>query len=219
MLYSMFSLMVVCLQCIKTENMKTIKSFSKVTMLLAFVAFANTLMAAGNLKLNILPLNSEKAVVAISNNIAAKFQIIIENNKGEKVYYKEINSDSKDYRKIFDFSELESGSYKLTVNIGGSMAERSFTIGSEKIAVGKEKTVTEPYFAFTDGVLKVSYLNFPEENLNLNFYKNNDLVYTKKIGKTFNVIEGFDLSNLEKGDYSVELSGDENNFTYNVNVQ
>lgn len=199
--------------------MKTIKSFSKVTMLLAFVAFANTLMAAGNLKLNILPLTSEKAVVAISNNEAANFRIVIENNKGEKVYYKEVNSDSKDYRKIFDFSELEKGDYKMTVNIGGSKAERSFKIDNDNIAVGKEQSVTEPYFGFKDGILKVSYLNFPEENLSLNFYQNNDLVYSKEIGKTFNVIEGFDLSKLEKGNYSVVLSSENNTFSYQVDVK
>ena len=34
--------------------MKTIKTISKLTMLFAFVAFANTLMAGGNLKVNIL---------------------------------------------------------------------------------------------------------------------------------------------------------------------
>jgi hypothetical protein len=204
---------------LKVENMKTIKSFSKVTMLLAFVAFANTLMASGNLKLNILPLTSEKAVVAISNNVAANFQISIENNKGEKVYYKETRADAKDYRKIFDFSELEKGDYTLTVSVDGSTALRNFKIGNDNISVSKEKTITEPYFAFENGVLKVSYLNFPEENLNLNFFKNNELVYTKEIGNAFNVIEGFDLSQLEKGGYSVVLSGENNNFTYNVDVE
>jgi hypothetical protein len=199
--------------------MKTIKTISKVTMLLAFVAFANTLMAAGNLKLNILPLTSEKAVVAISNNAAANFQISIENEKGEKIFYKETHSDTKDYRKIFDFSDLENGDYKLTVSIDGSIAERKFKIASDNISVGKEKSITEPYFAFKDGVLKLSYLNFPEENLNVNFYKDKDLVYSKEIGNKFNIIEGFDLSNLEKGAYSVELSGENRIFTYNVNVE
>jgi hypothetical protein len=199
--------------------MKTIKSFSKVTMLLAFVAFANTLMASGNLKLNILPLTSEKAVVAISNNEAANFQISIENDRGEKVFYKETHSDTKDYRRIFDFSDLENGDYKLTVSVDGSTAERTFKIGSDNIAVGKEKNLTEPYFAFKDGILKLSYLNFPEENLNVNFYKNDDLIFSKEIGNKFNVIEGFDLSKLEKGDYSVRLSGESKTFTYNVNVK
>ena len=199
--------------------MKTIKSFSKVTMLLAFVAFANTLMAAGNLRLNILPLNSERAVVAITNNEAANFQISIEDKKGEKIFYKETRSDNNDYRKIYDFSELENGEYKMTVTINGDTAERTFNINDSNITVSKEKKIEEPYFSYIDGVLKVSYLNFSEEKLNLNFYKDNELVYSKSLGNKFNVIEGYDLSKLEEGVYSVLLSGNDRTFTYGVDIK
>ncbi len=198
--------------------MKTIKSISKVTMLFAFVAFANTLMAAGNLKVNILPLTSEKAVVAISNTVAANFKISIENDKNEIVYYKETNADSRDYRKVFDFSNLLTGDYRLSVSIDGMTTERSFKIESQNIVVGKEKSLMEPYFGYKNGVLKLSFLNFQEENLKLNLYTGNQLVYSKKIGNQFNVSEGFDLSKLERGAYSVILSGESNDYTYNVNV-
>jgi len=199
--------------------MKTIKTISKLAMLFAFVAFANTLMASGNLKVNILPLTSETAVVAISNTAASNFQISIENEKGEIIYYKETGADSKDYRKVFDFSKLEAGDYKLAASIDGSTTERSFKIGNKNIAVGKEKSIMEPYFAYKEGVLKLSYLNFSEENLSLNFYDTNELVYSKKIGDKFNVNEGFDLSKLNKGNYSVVLSTDSKSYTYNVNVE
>jgi len=200
--------------------MKTINTISKLTMLFAFVAFANTLMAGGNLKVNILPLNSESAVVAISTVDAANLQISIENEKGEKVYYKETDADSKDYRKVFDFSNLEEGSYKLTVNANGLTSERAFTIDKkDNIAVGKEKNLMEPYFAYKNGVLKVSYLNFPEEKMSLDFYANNDLVYSKQIGNKFNVLEGFDLSKLEKGTYQVVLSTDSKSYSYDLDLK
>ena len=199
--------------------MKTIKTISKLTMLFAFVAFANTLMAGGNLKVNILPLTSEKAVVAISTVDAANFQISIENEKGEKVYYKETDADSKDFRKVFDFSNLEKGDYKLSVSTNGLTTERTFSIDNENIAVGKEKSIIEPYFGFKDGKLKISYLNFQEDNLSLNFYTDNTLVYSKEIGNKFNVIEGFDLSKLEKGTYSVVLSTKNNSYSYDLDLK
>src|SRR5450759_4184169 len=145
--------------------MKTIKTISKLTMLFAFVAIANTLMASGNLKVNILPLTSEKAVVAISNTSASNFKISIANDRGENIYYKETVADSKDYRKVFDFSNLEDGNYKLTASIDGLTSERSFKIDKKDIAVGKEKTEMEPYFAYKEGVLVLSYLNFSEGNV------------------------------------------------------
>ncbi len=188
-------------------------------MLFAFVAFANTLMAAGNLKVNILPLTSERAVIAISNTDAANFKIIIENSKGEMVYYKETNADTKDYRKVFDFSNLDKGDYKLAVSIDGSSSERQFKIENKNIAVGKEKTILEPFFAYKDGVLKLSYLNFSEENMKLNFYNSDELVYTKNIGNKFNVNEGFNLSKLDKGKYSVVFSSDDKDYSYNVDIK
>ncbi len=199
--------------------MKTIKTISKLAMLFAFVAFANTLMAGGNLKVNILPLTSETAVVAISTIDASNLQISIENNMGEKVYYKETDADSKDYRKVFDFSKLEKGDYKLSVSTNGLTTERTFSIDKENIAVGKEKSLIEPYFAYKNGILKMSYLNFQEENATLNFYTDGDLVYSKEIGDKFNVIEGFDLSKLEKGAYSVVLSTKDNSYSYDLDLK
>jgi len=195
------------------------KTISKLTMLFAFVAFANTLMAAGNLKVNILPLNSEQAVVAITTVDAANLQISIENDKGEKVYYKEPDADNKDYRKVFDFSNLEKGEYKLSVSTNGLTTERNFSIDNENIAVGSEKSVLEPYFAYKDGVLKISYLNFPEENMNLSFYTDGDLVYSKEMGKKFNASEGFDLSKLEKGNYTVVLSTTSQSYSYDLDLK
>jgi hypothetical protein len=199
--------------------MKTIKSISKVTMLIAFVAFANTLMASGNLKVNILPLTAEKAVVAISNYTEGNFKLSISNDKGEVVYYKENEGNDKDFRKVFDFSNLERGSYNLSVSVNGLTAERAFKIDSNNIAVGKEKSSMEPFFAYKNGVLALSYLNFTEENLELNFYNNNELLYSKSIGSRFNVNEGFDLSKLTSGNYSVVLSTDSKSYDYTVSVK
>src|ERR1035437_303963 len=194
--------------------MKTIKTISKLTMLFAFVAFANTLMATGNLKVNIVPLTNEKAVVDISNAKASTFQISIANDKGEVVYYKETEDASDNYRKTFDFSNLENGDYKLSATVDQFTTVRSFKIKNKNIAVGKEKNMMEPYFAYKDGILKLSFLNFSEGNLSLNFYNNDNLVYSKELGYKFDVNEGFNLKKLDKGSYSVVLSTDDKTYSY-----
>ena len=77
----------------------------------------------------------------------------------------------------------------------------------------------EPFFAYKDGILALSFLNFSEDNMVLNFYDNNGLVFSKEIGDKFNVTKGFDLSKLANGAYTVVLSADNKNYTYNVNVE
>jgi len=195
------------------------KTISKLTMLLAFVAFANTLMASGNLKVNIEPLTSEKAKVEISNAIASNFQISIDNEEGEAIYSNRLGAESNDYSKVFDFSNLEPGKYQLTVSVGGETTARTFEIDKSKIVVGNEKTEIEPYFSYKNGLLVFTYLNFSEENLVMNIYDSDGLVYSKKIGKQFNVNKGFDLSKLDKGNYLVELSKNSKCYTYDVDVE
>ena len=199
--------------------MKTMNAISKVTMLFAFVAFANTLMATGNLKVNIVPMTAEKAVVEISSAAASNFQISISNNQGEVVYYNETDEESSDYRKVFDFSDLDNGKYKLSVTIENQTTERLFSINNKNLAVGMEKNSMKPFFSYKDDILKLSYLNFSEKSMNLDLYNGNDLVYSHKIDNQFAVNKGFDLSKLDKGNYSVVLSADDKTYTYNVNVE
>jgi len=199
--------------------MKTMNAISKVTMLFAFVAFANTLMATGNLKVNIVLMTAKKAVVEISSAAASNFQISISNNQGEVVYYNETDEESSDYRKVFDFSDLDNGKYKLSVTIENQTTERLFSINNKNLAVGMEKNSMKPFFSYKDDILKLSYLNFSEKSMNLDLYNGNDLVYSHKIDNQFAVNKGFDLSKLDKGNYSVVLSADDKTYTYNVNVE
>ena len=112
------------------------KTILKVTLMFAFVAFANTLFASGNLKVNIQPLSAEKALVAISSLTESTLNIKVEDDKGRIVYYKEVADPAGDYKKVFDFSDLEAGHYKLSVESDRLTAEREFEIKSWKIEVG-----------------------------------------------------------------------------------
>ena len=97
--------------------------------------------------------------------------------------------------------------------------EREFTIKNQNIEVGEEKNHIEPYFVYKNGILKLSYLNFSQEKLNLNFYNESELVYSKAIGDEFSVQEGYNLSKLDKGVYSVVLSTNDKSYSYNVKVE
>jgi hypothetical protein len=194
------------------------KTILKVMMMFALVAFANSLFATGNLKVNILPLSSEKALVAISSFNKSNLKISVEDQMGRIVYYKETTDSSNTYRKVYNFSDLENGAYNLTVVSDGLTTERSFQISENKIQVGAEKTTIEPFFGFENGILKCTYLNFPEENITLNFYANDQLVYSKKIGRNFNVVEALNLSKLDKGSYIAILAAGDKEYSYNINI-
>jgi len=195
------------------------KTMLKVTFLFALVAFANTLFASGNLKVNILPVDSEKAVVAISTLTDSNFNITIADENGQIIYYQENSNTGENYRKVFNFSDIEDGTYKLTVVSNDLTAERQFKKSHGQINVGEEKTTLEPFFGYEAGILRCSYLNFTKEDMTLHFFKNNELIYTKNIGRGFNMQEALNLSKLDKGNYEAVLYAGGKQFTYPIQIQ
>jgi len=195
------------------------KTMLKVTFLFALVAFANTLFAAGNLKVNIVPVKAEKALVAISKLSDADFDITIADENGQIVYYKENSNPSENYRQVYDFSDLENGTYYLTVVSNDLTAERQFNLSHGQITVGEEKTTLVPFFGYKAGILKCSYLNFEKDKVTLTFYKNDEQIYSKKIGRDFNIHHALNLSKLDKGDYQAVLYAGGKHFEYPIEVQ
>jgi hypothetical protein len=193
--------------------------FRIITMMIALTVIANIALATGNLRVNILPLTAERAVVAISNDTESKFQISIEDSKGSVVYFKETEGKMADYRKIYDFSQLESGDYRLVVSIDGTIGKRNFSIGNKEISVGREKILAAPFFSYKDDVLRVAYLNHEGEKINLYIYADGELVYSKALENTFSVNKGLNLSKLSAGDYKVVLASGNELYNYAVAVK
>lgn len=195
------------------------KTMLKITFLFALVAVANTLFAAGNLKLNMVALKNEKAVVAISTLENSNFNITITNDKGQIVYYQENSDPSSLYHKVYNFSELEDGNYKMTVVSSDLTTEREFLKSRGKIKVGEEKTSIEPFFGYENNLLRCSFLNFMNEDVALRFYDSNQQVYYKKIGNDFNIQQALNLSKLGKGNYEAVLTAGEKQYSYPIEIQ
>jgi len=195
------------------------KTMLKVTFLFALVAFANIVIAAGNLKVNIFPVKAEKAVVAISTLSNNNFNISIADADDNIVYYQENLSAGENYRKVYDFSDLVDGTYKLTVLSNNLTTERQFNKSNGMIAVGEEKTTLEPFFGYQAGILKCSYLNFEKDIITLTFYKNDEQIYSKKIGRDFNIQQALDLTKLDKGTYQAVLYAEGKQFKYPLEIQ
>ena len=195
------------------------KTMLKVTFLFALVAFTNIVFAAGNLKVNIVPVKAEKALVAISKLSDSNFNITIADDNGQIVYYKENSNPSENYRNVYDFSDLENGTYYLTVVSNDLTAERQFNLSHGQITVGEEKTTLQPFFGYQAGILKCSYLNFEKDKVTLIFYKNDEQIYSKKIGRDFNIHHALNLSKLDKGEYKAVLYAGEKQFKYPIEIQ
>lgn len=192
--------------------MKTIK----LAFTVAAFAAATIATAVEKPKLNVVPLNAERAIISATNENPAIFEVSINAENGDLVYFKQTTEPVTDFKQVYDFKELAEGKYVLNLKVNDTRVINDFQVSRDKIEVGESKIRFAPYFDFKNNELKLSYLNFDQENLNLYFYNNEGLVYETKLGRDFNITTGYDLSKLANGKYRVVMSSVNNEFTYNL---
>jgi hypothetical protein len=199
---------------LKMKVMKTIKLVFTVMAL----AVATITTAVEKPKVSVTPITADRAVVSILNENPAVFEMSIEDKTGAIVYYKQTNNSITDYRKVYDFAGLEAGEYVFNLKVNDTKVSNNFEVSDNGIVVGESKMRFAPYFNYEEkeGVLQLSYLNFDKEPLKLNFYNENGLVYKTELGKDFNIVTGYDLSKLEKGNYRVVLTSYSNEYAYDL---
>jgi hypothetical protein len=182
----------------------------------ALVAFALVSGAVEKPKMNVIPLSDEKALIAVANEKPAYFELSILSEKGDLVYYKESSSEITDFRQLINYSNLENGNYTLKLKVNNTYVSRNLAINNNEMIVGETKMMYAPYFALENDILKLSFLNFDEENMKFRILQDGELVFENRLGNEFVISEGFDISKLEKGNYEIELSSYKNQFSYNI---
>jgi hypothetical protein len=198
--------------------MKTMKTISKTVLTLVFVALASITFAGGNLRLNVIELNENKALVSISSLPGTNFNLTVTDDKGQIVYYKENLKDSN-YQQIYNFSDLEDGLYKMKVTSSDLSVTRFLEKKKQKIFISEERTTKKPFFGIKNNIFNCTYLNFDNENVTLRFYAKNEELFCKKIGNGFNIQQAFDLSKLEKGSYEAVLTAGDKQFSYDILIK
>ena len=195
--------------------MKTMRT--TVTFLVAI--FISTMaFGTGNLKVNVTPLGEDNAIVNISNTALGNFDIEVRDLYGELIFSKKTKGEAMDYRKKYDFSRLDDGTYDLTVKTETDIYESRFTLEHGDMTVLKESRTAKPYFYVDNNIFKMSYLNFDQNNLKLYVYGENDLLLEKKLSNDFAVHEGLDFSKTGSGMYRIVLVDDNNIFQHYVMI-
>lgn len=197
----------------KLEIMKTMKTTA---MIIVAILITNLAMATGSLKVNFSPSGAEIATLEISHAVMSQFEIDVKDDKGDLMFYKKTKDLSTNYKKVYDFSRLEDGTYTLSVKLGNEFTESRFSIERGIITVLDEKKIAEPYFAFENKVFKMTYLNFTDDDLKLYVYGEEGLLKEKKFSNQFAIHDGLDFSKTKNGSYRVILEHGQEMFQYDI---
>jgi hypothetical protein len=194
--------------------MKTMKT---IFALVIAGLIGNSAMASGNLRVNMTSGSKDLAEVEIMNVKMSTFEIEVKDEYGDVIFYKETKAPATNYKRNYDFSRLEDGTYFFTVKIDNEITETKFNIERSQVNVVEEKKMVDPVFVMDNKQLKLSYLNFAQENTKLIVYdRNRNSLYEKDLKSDFVTQHGLDFSKAPRGDYEVVLSSGNSVHSYDV---
>ena len=173
------------------------------TLLVVFVT--STSFATEKPRMTISANDNQMASIRFESPVPTWYEITIQDNKGELVYYKKSNERSQVFTQDFDFSSLNAGKYDVCVNYGNQSLNRELNVTPNGIETSPAEFFYEPYFKVEDGKLNVSFLNVAQKEVYLNIYKDNQLVYGVYLGNEMEIQKRLDLNQLERGDYEIVM--------------
>mgnify|MGYP000318433745 FL=1 len=196
--------------------MKTTKTIFLV--MIATLA-ASVAMASGNLKVNLASNDSEAALVEISNTKMVNYEIELIDEVGNQLYSMETEAPRSELKKRYDFSNLEDGTYWYSVKIDKEEVTKRLAIENGNVEVTDIRKSVEPSFLQDGDMIKLSFLNFENENISIFVYdENNELLTEADLGKDFAIHKGINLADLNPGTYALVLANDYEVFEHIVEL-
>lgn len=193
------------------------KTFRLVIFLAAILGY-NVASASGNATLNLIPVEDQKVLVAFESAIPGQISLTLTDSDDRVVYYKSTFSPKAEYRGIYNLSELQDGAYTLSVNSGDARISRNIEIKNKELAFSDPVFGNTPVFSLNKQLLDISFLNNQLENVSVQIFRNNSLVYASQLGDGLVVQNRFDLSRLPGGDYRVYLVSGNDTYTFDAEI-
>jgi flagellar hook assembly protein FlgD len=175
---------------------------------------ASSAFATGNIKINPY-LDTDLSIVSIINPSESALKMKIYDREGNLYYSKKVNRATTD-QKLFDFSYLEDGIYKIVLSGADENVEKEFIIEGKKLKVTDTKEVAEKtLFRSQDNNLFVSYLSFENKTFNLSITDElGNEVFEESYTSAPTFSKKFNVTALPEGEYKVRLVSNNKEYNY-----
>ncbi len=198
--------------------MKTKNVVKGMLLLAAVVLSSASVFAKGKISVSPYP-KSSYAVISVEPSVEALYSIAIFNASGDVVYSSSKVENGAVFSKVFDFSKLEDGEYKIRLRSKGNpVVEERFTVKGGALVPSDLKadvTAEDVKIWKKSDVVYVSHLN---RNLNGMVVRLVDsrgsVIYDKSIPAELTYSGKFNVSSLPKGNYSLSFVSGNKVFNY-----
>lgn len=190
------------------------KNLKRIVLGVVLFLGANSAFATGNIRINSY-LDTDYSIVSIINPSESNLKMKIYDEAGNLYYSRKINAATT-AQKLFDFSYLEDGSYKIVLTGKEESLEKSFKVADNKLVTELAEQIAEKTLFRTDkDALYVTYLSFNNTafNISISDVAGNE-VFENSYAAEPTFSKKFNVEALPKGDYKVRLVSDNKEYNY-----
>ena len=159
------------------------------------------------------------ARIGVINRDKSRVEFIISDDKGVPLFSKIVDGYDE-YFRLFDLTDMPEGVYDVKLIGGDKVYEKKFSVEDKTATIIKKQEDIQPVFKLLDEeILLVSYLNSKNNNVNIFFELNEDVVFEERDIKGTPVNKKYSLKKLPRGDYIVKLYSGGKIYQYPVAVK
>ena len=166
----------------------------------------NFVKADHRIDLRIISSNSYVFIIQLSD-IKYDTQCLLLNQQGVVIYKEDIAS-ADSYRRSLNLMELPDGTYELKIEDDYKIETITLIKNNGKVAAANQvKTIAfKPQIVLKDTQLNVSLLALNNEKLTISIIdENQNIISEKKLSGSMNLGQSYDLSQLNSGNYTIQL--------------
>ena len=183
--------------------MKNLKINISIISLLLLINFVN---ADHLIDLRILSSNNSSFIIQLSD-IKYDTKCLLKNQQGV-ILYKEDIARAQIFQRSLNLIELPDGTYELQIEDDYKTETTSLTKSNGKVMATNQIKITtfKPQIVLKDTQLNVSLLALNNEKLTVSILdENQNIILEKKVSGSVNLGQSYDLSQLNAGDYTIQL--------------
>ena len=183
--------------------MKNLKINISIISLLLLINFVN---ADHLIDLRILSSNNSSFIIQLSD-IKYDTKCLLKNQQGV-ILYKEDIARAQIFQRSLNLIELPDGTYELQIEDDYKTETTSLTKSNGKVMTANQIKITtfKPQIVLKDTQLNVSLLALNNEKLTVSILdENQNIISEKKLSGSMNLGQSYDLSQLNSGNYTIQL--------------
>ncbi|MDB4290798.1 hypothetical protein N9922_01140 [Cyclobacteriaceae bacterium] len=156
--------------------------------------------------LRILSSNNSSFIIQLSD-IKYDTKCLLKNQQGV-ILYKEDIARAQIFQRSLNLIELPDGTYELQIEDDYKTETTSLTKSNGKVMTANQIKITtfKPQIVLKDTQLNVSLLALNNEKLTVSILdENQNIISEKKLSGSVNLGQSYDLSQLNAGNYTIQL--------------